>query len=363
MPRWTDEQLEAINRSGQNIIVSAGAGSGKTAVLTERVITKLKSGIHINQLLILTFTKAAAAEMKERIRKAIKKENLIEELNYIDNAYITTFDRFSLSIVKKYHYLLNLDDKIGIAQASIVDIKRKEIMDEIFEEMYGIENKKFLNMIDTFCSKDDTSLRNSILTISKKLELKYDLDDYLENYLTDAYDNKMIDSYLLEYEKLISSKKDEIASLTDDLIRMVDEKYSIKVGDYITPILEENDITNLGYKLDSTFPTLPRGSEDEVKRAKEYLVLAISELKTLVSYGDMDTIKENIIGSKDTVEVIVDILKLYFNRLREYKLAKQLYEFNDIYDECLYVFNEVVELYKKGISLNKIFINNINYIT
>ena len=344
MPRWTDEQLEAINRSGQNIIVSAGAGSGKTAVLTERVITKLKSGIHINQLLILTFTKAAAAEMKERIRKAIKKENLIEELNYIDNAYITTFDSFSLSIVKKYHYLLNLDDKIGIAQASIVDIKRKEIMDEIFEEMYGIENKKFLNMIDTFCSKDDTSLRNSILTISKKLELKYDLDDYLENYLTDAYDNKMIDSYLLEYEKLISSKKDEIASLTDDLIRMVDEKYSIKVGDYITPILEENDITNLGYKLDSTFPTLPRGSEDEVKRAKEYLVLAISELKTLVSYGDMDTIKENIIGSKDTVEVIVDILKLYFNRLREYKLANQLYEFNDIANFAIKILEDNEEI-------------------
>ena len=98
MPRWTDEQLEAINRSGQNIIVSAGAGSGKTAVLTERVITKLKNGIHINQLLILTFTKAAAAEMKERIRKSIKKENLLEELNYIDSAYITTFDSFSLSV-------------------------------------------------------------------------------------------------------------------------------------------------------------------------------------------------------------------------------------------------------------------------
>lgn len=330
MPRWTDEQLEAINRSGQNIIVSAGAGSGKTAVLTERVITKLKSGIHINQLLILTFTKAAAAEMKERIRKAIKKENLLEELNYIDSAYITTFDSFSLSIVKKYHYLLNLDDKVGIAQASLIDIKRSEIMDEIFESMYESKNAKFLNMIGTFCSKDDAGLRESILTISKKLELKYDLDDYLENYLSNAYEENTIDSYIKEYEKLVSSKKDEIATLTDDLIRMVDEKYSIKVGNYITPILEENDITNLGYKLDSTFPSLPRGSEDEVKRAKEYLVSSLNELKTLVSYGDINDIKENIIGSKETVEVIVEILKLYFKQLREYKLSNQLYEFNDI---------------------------------
>ena len=74
MPNWTKEQLDAINKDNSNIIVSAGAGSGKTAVLTERVIRKLKSGVDINHLLVLTFTNAAASEMKDRIRKAIKKE-------------------------------------------------------------------------------------------------------------------------------------------------------------------------------------------------------------------------------------------------------------------------------------------------
>ena len=72
MPTWTSEQKDAIYNSGNNIIVSAGAGSGKTAVLTTRVLHKLSLGIHMNELLILTFTKAAAAEMKERIRKKIK---------------------------------------------------------------------------------------------------------------------------------------------------------------------------------------------------------------------------------------------------------------------------------------------------
>ena len=70
---WTDEQWEAIYEDGKNIIVSAGAGSGKTAVLTERVIRKLKDGVNVNELLILTFTKAAAGEMADRIRKKIKK--------------------------------------------------------------------------------------------------------------------------------------------------------------------------------------------------------------------------------------------------------------------------------------------------
>ena len=68
MPRWTKEQEEAIYKSGSNIIVSAGAGSGKTAVLSERVIQKLKNGIHIDELLILTFTKAAAADRRVRKR-------------------------------------------------------------------------------------------------------------------------------------------------------------------------------------------------------------------------------------------------------------------------------------------------------
>src|SRR5574344_510553 len=96
---WTDEQWEAIYLTGKNIIVSAGAGSGKTAVLTERIIEKLKSGISINNMIILTFTNAAAAEMKERVRDKIEKEvvnnpNLKEQLYLIDQAVITTFDSY-----------------------------------------------------------------------------------------------------------------------------------------------------------------------------------------------------------------------------------------------------------------------------
>ena len=79
MPNWTKEQEDAIYKDGTNIIVSAGAGSGKTAVLSERVLRKLKGGVNIDELLILTFTKAAAAEMKERIRKKISKEPSLKE--------------------------------------------------------------------------------------------------------------------------------------------------------------------------------------------------------------------------------------------------------------------------------------------
>ena len=142
MPNWTKDQQSAIDKENSNIIVSAGAGSGKTAVLTARVIRKLKDGVDVNKLLVLTFTNEAANEMKNRIRSAIQKEeSLKKQLDYIDSAYITTFDSYALSIVKKYHYLLNLSKNISIVDSSIINIKKKEFIEKIFEELYFKSSK------------------------------------------------------------------------------------------------------------------------------------------------------------------------------------------------------------------------------
>ena len=180
---WTDEQWEAIYEDHKNIIVSAGAGSGKTAVLTERVIRKLKDGVDVNRLLILTFTKAAAGEMADRIRKKIKKiPELKEQLDLLDSAYITTFDSFALSIVKKYHYLLNISPSIGIIDSSVITLEKSRVMDEIFLSYYQEKDEDFLKMIRTFCTKDDTEIKNSILRISNQLDLLSDKKKYLEEW-------------------------------------------------------------------------------------------------------------------------------------------------------------------------------------
>ena len=181
---WTNEQLKPIEESGTNIIVSAGAGSGKTAVLTTRVLEKVKKGIHINELLILTFTNAAAAEMKERIKKNLSEENLTEEINKLDTAYITTFDSFALSLVKKYHYLLNIPKNVTITDSSILNTQKRKILNEIFEEYYQENNnEKFKNLIYTLCTKEDEELQNTLLNIANKLEIRIDLEEYLKNYL------------------------------------------------------------------------------------------------------------------------------------------------------------------------------------
>ena len=132
MANWTLEQKEAIYKEGTNIIVSAGAGSGKTAVLTERVLEKVKRGISVDNLLILTFTKMAAKEMKERIYVKLKDAGLTSELSKLDTADITTFDAYALSLVKKYHYYLNVSKDISIIDSSVIELYKIKVLNDIF---------------------------------------------------------------------------------------------------------------------------------------------------------------------------------------------------------------------------------------
>ena len=324
MPVWTKEQNDAIYKSGTNIIVSAGAGSGKTAVLSERVIDKLKQGIHINELLILTFTKAAASEMKERIRKKIKKENLVQELDMIDATYITTFDSFALSIVKKYHYLINVSKDVNIIEESVVKIKKEEFLDEIFEEKYRNDND-FKKLISDFCVKDDKEIRNQILNISDKLDMLIDKIDYLENYQFSDID-KDINSYLIYIKKQVLSLEDIIIELSD----YTDSEYLNKLYESINPLLSSVTYDEIKINSNLKLPPLPRGSLDETKKIKDKLNKKIKSINDLCSYENIDNIKDTILKTKDYVKVIIDIILNLTKKINYYKYQNDLYEFTDI---------------------------------
>ena len=263
MPMWTKEQNEAINKENTNIIVSAGAGSGKTAVLSERVITKLKKGIHINELLLLTFTKAAAKEMKERIRKKIKQNNLNKELDLIDAAYITTFDSFALSIVKKYHYLLNISRNVNVVEEDVLKLKKKEILDEILENRY-LSDTKFLKLINDFCVKDDKDIRKQILVINSKLDMLPNKQEYLENY--DCFTDEKISKNINEYTLLIRKKIEIIPDLLSELSNYVETDYLKKLN--FANLLNSYDYLDIKNNSVIKLPSLPRNSSEEAKKAK-----------------------------------------------------------------------------------------------
>ena len=148
MPKWTKEQEAAIYTSDCNLLVSAAAGSGKTAVLSERVIQKLLSKenpVNIDEFLILTFTDAAAAEMKERISKKLAEalesqpdnRHLARQIVLVGRASITTIHSFCLSVIKNYFHLLDLDPEVRPGDDTEMKLLQQEVMQQCLEEAYS----------------------------------------------------------------------------------------------------------------------------------------------------------------------------------------------------------------------------------
>ena len=328
MPRWTKEQEEAIYTSGKNIIVSAGAGSGKTAVLSERVLHKIEEGTHVNELLILTFTRAAADEMKDRIRKKISgKEELKNELTLLNSSYITTFDSFALSVVKKYHYLLNITDNINITDESIVKIQNKKILDEIFERSY--KNIRFQELIKKYCIKTDKVLKENILSIALKIDGFIDPFDFIDNVYNNFFNENNVDNLLKTYKSIINDLKKTIELEIKNMSLYFDSDYIEKVKDAVYNILNA-DIDELHLYSTVKLPTVPRGSSDEAKASKDSLKKACDKLLSYGNYGTINEIKNDIYSTKDTVLTILDIIKEFLLEIEKYKKENDIYTFNDI---------------------------------
>jgi len=328
MPSWTKEQMQAIETSGTNIIVSAGAGSGKTAVLTERVIRKIKSGININELLILTFTNAAAHEMKERIRSSLKKEGYKEQLSFIDQAYITTFDSFALSIVKKYHYLLNIPKNVNIIDGTFIARQKEIILDGIFEKLYRNKNELFLKLIDDFCVKDDKQIRECILTLYSKLSQKEDINGYLNNYIDNYYNLNFINERFNNYEKLVKSKIETIKQYLEDISYEVDGDYYSKLEEVLRPLFNADSFDNIKCSLPNRLPILKESTElgKEIKSKISSLLKEISKL----CEENKDNLISEYINTKDYIKIIIDIILELNKKVLEYKNSINYYEFGDI---------------------------------
>ena len=331
MPNWTEDQTKAIQNEGKNIIVSAGAGSGKTAVLTERVLRKLREGVNINELLILTFTKAAAQEMKDRIRKEIRKDSSLKrQLELIDASYITTFDSFALSILKKYHYLKNISPNISVADASLIKLEKEKIIDNVFDNLYKEENKQFLKLIKDFCVKDDTEIKNYILSIDDKLGLQINQNSYIETYKEKYMSKDKIDLDIKKYVLLIEEKIEELKDATNKLSLLCDGAYIEKIYDVLNPLLNSKTYDEFVQNMDIKLPSLPRGSEEEIKKAKEKINDIIKEIKSMCHFSNEEEIYNKILLTYDYVTIIFDIVKKIDNALNTFKQKNNFFEFNDI---------------------------------
>lgn len=351
MPKWTDEQKEAIYKEGTNIIVSAGAGSGKTAVLTERVLEKVKKGISVDNLLILTFTKMAAKEMRERIGEKLKENGFTKELSKLDTADITTFDAYALSLVKKYHYYLNLSKDINIIDASVIGLYKEKMLKDIFEELYTSEDSKFLNLIKEYALKDDKEIFNFILNINNKLDLKTNKREYLDSYINIKYNEENIDKDIEGYIKVILNL---INNIRDYLEYIDDSDYFDKIYKVLSPLLSSGDYDDIKLNIEVKLP-IAKGVSDTTKEYKDKISNTIKEIKKLVIYDNYDSIKSGILKTKDYVEEIITIIKELDKRVSEYKSKYNYFEYGDI-------SSYAIELVKNNTGIREEIKNNLNEI-
>ncbi|SHG74068.1 helicase-exonuclease AddAB subunit AddA [Ornithinibacillus halophilus] len=201
MVQWTKEQEEAIYTEGSDILVAAAAGSGKTAVLVERIIQKLlkkDNPVDIDSLLVVTFTNKAAQEMRTRVgialEKALEKDptsnHLKKQLSLLQRASISTLHSFCLDLVKQYAYLLDIDPSFRIAIDMEADLMQQEVIDDLFEEWYaqeGEEQEKFFAVVDRFSSdRSDADVEELVLELYT-FAIQNPWPDYWLDSLADVY--------------------------------------------------------------------------------------------------------------------------------------------------------------------------------
>jgi len=176
--RWTNEQLQAIEARDCDLLVSAAAGSGKTAVLVERIIRRITTDVpptDIDRLLVVTFTNAAASEMSQRIGAAIAKKlelepqnlHLQNQLTLLARADIKTIHSFCLQTIREYYHLLDIDPAVRTGDPAEVKLLQREVLDDYFEELYQDQgNSTFFMLLETFGEETgDSRLKDLILQL------------------------------------------------------------------------------------------------------------------------------------------------------------------------------------------------------
>ena len=379
---WTEEQQRAIFDRGQNIIVSAGAGSGKTAVLSERILEYCKNGGDIRKILVLTFTKAAAMEMKERIRKKLIDNDLLIQADYIDAAYITTFDSYSLSLVKKYYYKLNIAPDVSIMDTLTSSIKRSEIIDSLFKEYYEANYEPFFSFLKKYTTKDDNAFKKMINTICDKLDLLINIDEFIKNYNAIYLSDSKINSIVDDYEKYSKDKVDSFIESVEGLLDIAStDPSSTKLYDTILESLnslkEASNYTELyGAVKAFNLGTATAKVDSRVKEEKKLVAAELKELKEKVfdKYAFKEDMKEELVLTKDDILFLLATCREVIDRLFSYKgsinlfsfsdiarfAIKLVYENDDVMNELKEYYNEIlVDEYQDTSDMQEVFLSRI----
>lgn len=314
--KWTKEQSEAIYTRRCNLLVAAAAGSGKTAVLVERIIqiiTNEENPVDIDKLLVVTFTSAAAAEMRERIANAISKKledrpdskSLQKQLTLLSRANITTMHSFCLDIIKNYFYTIDLDPSFRIADDTECTLMKNEIIEELFEELYENDDDNFKTLVESYSgSRDDEKLKDMILRLYS-FSMSGPWPEVWLNEKAEEFNINTVSE--LDKTEWINVLRGNLGVELNGFINMMNKAVEIiKETDGLEPYLD-TFTTELSY-LDNAYASLNGGLEEMYKAFK------------LISFGRIPVVRKNKVSDENaqsTVKGIRDSIKKKLAKLIE----------------------------------------------
>ena len=359
---WTEEQLNAIEGRGSNLLVAAAAGSGKTAVLVERIITLITDeeyDVDIDKLLIVTFTNAAASEMRERIGERIEKEldknpaskKLQRQITLLNNASITTLHSFCLKVIRDNFNLIDLDPKFKIADSTEEVILKEEALEELFEKKY--EEEDFLKLVECYGgSKSDKALEDIIFRLYSFVMSS----PWPEEWLDDASESFNIDEDFNFYDSKWGQIIKEIVKVElYSSLKLIEKGIDICSGDdgllpYEETLLKDREeiselINAFSDNFNSFYQSFSYFKLDKIKRCKkgadENSREAVKKIRDKVK-EKLETLRENhfFMSTDDiasTIKNLYPLMKTLTDTVKEFsklyskkKRDKNILDFNDL---------------------------------
>ena len=374
--KWTDDQLKAITTRGCNLLVAAAAGSGKTAVLVERIIriiTNENNPVDIDRLLVVTFTSAAAAEMRERIATAISRsleanpnsKVLQRQLTLLSRANITTMHSFCLDVIKNYYHVIDLDPTFRIADETENTLLKLEVINDMFEDYYESENIGFRNLIEAYSgSRDDQRLKDIILDLyrfsmsgpwpdkwlvnnAERFNIET-IDDLNKTIWIDILKETIkieVTGYIKMLEKAIGIIRDteglepyEVTFLDDlDMFIRVEESLSLGIEELYS------SINNISFSRLKSVKKDKVSDEESLEIVKSIRDSIKKKTSKLIEDSFSMTVNDALNGIKNSypyMKMISQLTLEFINRFKEKKRERNILDFNDLEHLCLKILIE-----------------------
>jgi len=379
--KWSAEQKAAIEKRDCNLLVAAAAGAGKTAVLVERIIrmiTDREQPVDIDRLLVVTFTNAAAAEMRERIASALAKaleENpnsprLHKQLTLLNRASITTIHSFCLEVIRNNFPKLDIDPNFRIADQTEADLLKLEVLQELFESMYeeAIEmtSSAFYELLECYSgNRDDRDLQNMVLGVYNFIQSNpqpekwlWDMIDLFQpatwtDFSETVWGKELIKKAELELQGLRNLMEKALAvianepglgkyySVFSDEANRLEKLLSICRSQSPTWDTIYQAVQNFG------FENLPRvgkdcdsEQKDRVKDIRDTVKAGITDLAEKVFTADSEQAKQDLQTLYPLLKCLGELVIKFAENYQSKKKEKALLDFNDLEHLCLRILTE-----------------------